>query len=46
MIPDGEWLPKDLKKEYQPKLDESFWNKHAPTFQCVLNEPHEQIKEW
>lgn len=46
MVPNGDWLPKDLQEQFRPMLDEKFWEKHAPSPHCVLNDPHEQIKEW
>ena len=46
MLPEGEWLPEDLKEDYLPKLDEKFWKKNAPFYQRVLKESNEQIKSW
>eukprot|EP00510_Aplanochytrium_minuta_P002295 CAMPEP_0184014466 /NCGR_PEP_ID=MMETSP0954-20121128/5677_1 /TAXON_ID=627963 /ORGANISM="Aplanochytrium sp, Strain PBS07" /LENGTH=191 /DNA_ID=CAMNT_0026294955 /DNA_START=237 /DNA_END=812 /DNA_ORIENTATION=+ len=42
--PAEKWLPKDLKESFAAKLDEKFWEKHAPTPHCVLRDPHDQIK--
>jgi len=41
--PFEKWAPPDLQEKYAPKLDEGFWEVHAPKVHCVIRSPNEPI---